>query len=400
MERAVRVVTALALLLFPGSNGEAAAQDGLVLSGGGARGLAHAGVLVALEEQGYDPDVVVGASMGAVVGSLYAAGYGADEIVALFRSVDWRQIFAPQTVLAGPERDPRYPVLHFSRPPGGTFGVRQIVPDWRINRLLVRHLFGPLAAARGDFDRLPRRFRAVAADLRHLERFAPAEGNLPLIVRASLSAPGFFAPVRWGDRWLMDGGARDYLPVDIARELGAGHVVAVDVVAAPDTLTSLSAPDVARRALRLLLRQVREPGAGAPDVLIQPPLDPDLSAAAFPADPASLIAMGRAGAEEERFAARTGGEHRRRTHRSRAPAPPSIARREVVAATPALERLVRRAFDSVAPGASLEDAVLRAVDRLYATGLFQGVWPYVEVDSLGEGVLRVGALRFIRVNSI
>ena len=89
----------------------AAAQEAVVLSGGGARGLTHAGVLIGLERLGHDPEIVVGTSMGAVVGALYAAGNDTAAIRRLILDVAWDALFAPTRVLLGPERDLRQPML-------------------------------------------------------------------------------------------------------------------------------------------------------------------------------------------------------------------------------------------------------------------------------------------------
>lgn len=396
----VRAGLVLVVLMASGPGAASArAQDALVLSGGGSRGLAHVGAIAALEEHGYEPEIVVGASMGAVIGSLYAAGYSPTEIEALIHSLDWRQIFAPQVALVGPASDPRYPVLHLSRPPGGTFGVRHIVPDWRLNRMLVLTLFPALATAGGEFDRLPRRFRAVATDLADLSLLAPDRGNLPLLVRASLSAPAFFDPVRWHDRWLLDGGARDYLPVDVALELGADSVIGVDVVRPPDTVSSRTAADVAQRTVRLMLQAARGEDARPPDLLIVPPLPPDLSATVFPADPSKLIAAGYVGARDAvggQQPADPGDRHASpRNALPRHDPPPrdqvSFRTLHVDVDSPALEALVERALGSPGPDGYRTREVLRAVDRLYATGLFQAVWPWVEADPTGELALRVRA---------
>src|SRR5690606_35936303 len=133
--------------------------------------------------------------------------------------------------------------------PGG------LVADWRINRTLVRLLFDASARSGGDFDRLPRRFRAVAADLRTGAAVALARGDLARAVRASMAVPGFFAPVRLGDTLLVDGGIGDNLPVDVARAEGATFVVASDVVRPQPEVVERFPLDVAARALRLLLRR-------------------------------------------------------------------------------------------------------------------------------------------------
>src|SRR5687767_15666932 len=102
-------VCALAILLLVASS--AHAEDALVLSGGGARGLAHAGALVGVEQRGYDPDIVVGTSMGAILGGLYAAGYGADSVWNIVTEQDWRLIFEPMVYRVGPRRSLRHATI-------------------------------------------------------------------------------------------------------------------------------------------------------------------------------------------------------------------------------------------------------------------------------------------------
>src|SRR6188472_1156832 len=113
-------VIVLVLLLFAGPS---TAQEAIVLSAGGARSLAHAGVLQELEARGHDPDIVAGTSMGAIVGALYASGWSADSIAALIRKQDWREMFAPLPVPFAGIGGPRHPVFRM--------GSRGYLADWR-----------------------------------------------------------------------------------------------------------------------------------------------------------------------------------------------------------------------------------------------------------------------------
>lgn len=375
----------LLLFLLGAVTGTAAAQVGLVLSGGGSRGLAHAGVLVGLERLGRNPEIVVGTSMGAIIGALYAAGYEPAEIWNLVEQQDWQAIFTPLPMLVGPARDTYYPSLRVALGAGARLTPQGVVPDWSINRLLVHLLFDANARARGDFDRLPRRFRAVAADLRTAEAVVPGGGDLARAVRASMAVPAFFSPVLWDGRILVDGGVADYLPVATARAMGATRVIAVDAIRQPPEIESTGPLAVARRSLDLLLLHAR-PETAPPDVLIVPPIDPSLSSAEFPSDMESLLRTGLEATIQELGPAL---EHPEPGPRSPAPPPDSLARLEVRAPTAALEALVRRTFVSVAPGLYDPGAVLRAVDRLYATGLFDGVWPSVAERPDGAAMLRV-----------
>ncbi|MEX0892565.1 MAG: patatin-like phospholipase family protein [Gemmatimonadota bacterium] len=362
--------TILALLLCAGP---LAGQDVLVLSGGGARGLAHVGALLALDSLGHSPAAVVGTSMGAVVGALYAAGYDGQEVRRLVMAEDWVGAFAERPVMAGPARRPRIPLVRVAvRGWGADDPGAGLVPDWRINRTLVRFLFEPAARAHGDFDRLPRRFRAVAARLRDAELVVLSGGDLALAVRASMAVPGFFAPVDWDGEPLLDGGLADYLPVATARELGE-RVVAVDVTLPFADSLPVGALDVAQQAIQLFQVRARHPALEA-DLLVQPALPSGTSAAVFPEDPTELITIGR----EATLNALAGVRPDAVTPRPPGPLPSSVTNLRIAGAPAGLARLARTAMAPVLDGPLDPAEVLRGVDRLYATGLVDGVWPSVE----------------------
>lgn len=346
----------------------------LVLGGGGARGLAHAGVLAGLEPLGFDPGLVVGTSMGAIMGALYAAGYDTHSIMELIRLEDWSETFAPMPELVGPLRQPRHPVLRravdleLGRFKGG------FIPDWRINRLLTRLLLEPGARARGDFDRLPRRYRAVAASLITGRAVVLGEGDLARAVRASMAVPGVFSPVVLGDEVLVDGGIADYLPVAAARALGADRVVAVDVVLPPPDIQSTGPVDLAGRAVRLLLRNAG-PEAAPPTVLLVPPIDPGYSSATFPRDAAPLLMAGLSAAGTVPPGALPEGGPGRRPA---LPLPDVLTGLVVAAPGPVTEAFVRTTLADALDAPFEPSRVLEGVDALYATGLFSGVWPHVD----------------------
>ncbi|MBW3534167.1 MAG: patatin-like phospholipase family protein [Gemmatimonadetes bacterium] len=374
-----RFIAALFLGLAWGGHHELAGQDALVLSTGGSRGFVHAGALMALEERGFDPGVVVGNSMGAVIGALYAAGYTAPEIWNLVATTDWSDVFMPEPIVVGPSRAVHFPMVRLAVGHRPLELHRGFIPDWRVNRLLVRLLFAPQAASRGDFDRLARRYRAVTVDLATGERVVLGSGDLARAVRASMATPGFFSPVQWGETLLADGGIVDYLPVSVARELGARFVVAVDISTPPDTLAGLDPVALGGRAVALLMVNAA-PHGPPPDVLVRPPLDPGFSGARFPGDVTPLLRLGREAALDA-LPDRTGGGIEPRPM----PAPPSRLDTLVVeAANPSLEAMGRRAFSSLVPGRFDADAILQRVDGLYASGIFGGVWPRLEPGVDGD----------------
>lgn len=346
--------------------------DALVLSTGSSRGLAHAGALLGLERQGFEPELVTGASMGAVIGALYAAGYSAEQVWDIVLGTDWGDLFMASPIVVGPERRLLFP--------GVTLGLdvqrREVssgfVPDWRVNRYLTRLLFDADARARSDFDRLPRRYRSVTADLANGREVVLKQGDLARAVRASMGTPAFFSAMRWGDRTLVDGGIADYLPVSVARRLGAGRVVAVDVSRAPPQIGRTDPTALAGRSIALLMRNAL-PDTTPPDVLIRPAVDPDFPGAVFPAEPRYLLDLGVAAARDAEVAPTV------RAHPRLIPAPPTaFGALEIEPNEPALMEMARRVYGPAAAGGYRPEAVLAATDRLYQTGLFSGVWPRVE----------------------
>lgn len=370
----------VALLLSPaGLAAQVPIQEGpgpeaVVLSGGGARGLAHVGVLLALEERGYDADIVVGTSMGAVVGALYAAGYTPEQVRSRIAAIQWAQLFGPTPVLVGPDHDVRHPILALDLDLSRRRVSRGLLGQWRINHALSRLLFDANARSRGDFDRLARRYRAVATDLKTGESVVLAEGDLARAARASMAVPGFFAPVTWGNRVLVDGGIVNNLPTDVARAIGASTVIAVDVSWPTPDIESQAPFAVIGRAIDLM-QEATQGDSVPPDVLIKPPVVGAGSGAQFPNDPTPLFELGYSAAIETLS---DSPPDRPRSERPQPAAPDSFSALIVEAPDSALAALARTVLRGVAPGPYDENAVLDAVDRLYDSGLFEGVWPRVE----------------------
>jgi NTE family protein len=253
---------------------------GLVLSGGGARGAAHIGVLKVLEELHVPIDAIAGTSMGAVVGGLYASGLTAHEIEAAMSSLNWQDAFSdtpPRSELnfRRKQEDQNFLVKF----PLGIRGGRILLPKGliqgqKLNQILRRMTLP--AAKITDFDSLPTPFRAVATDLVTGDRVVIGEGDLPTAMRASLSAPGVFAPVERGDRLLVDGGISENLPIDVAREMGVDVLIVVDVgfpLYPRDRLGS--APIVSNQMLAILIRrdsQRQRATLSGQDIVIDPKL--------------------------------------------------------------------------------------------------------------------------------
>lgn len=231
-------------------------RTALVLSGGGAKGLAHIGVLKSLERRGIRPDLVVGTSMGAIIGALYASGYRADEIDSIARNIGFSRAFRSYQAVAPRPLSPLHPLLVWEQRPTGFELQRGTVSESEVAAMLNRALLRGNLTARGDFDRLPIPYRAVATDLRDRRTIVLATGDLAEAVRASMSLPLIFGPVRLGDSILADGGLSANIPVEVARELGARRVIVSDVSGSnPDSLDLGSTLGTMSRLVDFLFQQ-------------------------------------------------------------------------------------------------------------------------------------------------
>ena len=201
------------------------AKTALVLSGGGAKGFAHIGVIEVLDSLGVRPDYVVGTSMGAIVGALYASGYSGRQIDSLIRALPIGGLFRGYEPRLPESLRPLPPLVVLEQGRHGlvleTSAVREEQVSALVNALMLR---GNIAA-RGDFDSLPIPFRAVATDLASRQEVVLDRGDLAQAVRASFSLPLVFRPVVLDGRTLTDGGMVENVPVGAARRLGATRMI-------------------------------------------------------------------------------------------------------------------------------------------------------------------------------
>ena len=254
---------------------------GLVLSGGGARGAAHIGVIRALEEMHVPVDAIAGTSMGAVVGGLYAAGLSGQEIEQVFASLDWQDLLRDRT----PRKDLVYRRKQDDRSflATGGLGINAddgvtlplgLLQGQKITQVL-RNATMRVADVQ-DFDHLPTPFRGLATDLETGEPVVLRSGDLATVLRASMSAPGVLAPVDIDGRLLVDGGLVDNLPVDLAREMGVDIVIAVDVSFPLATRAGLESPlDVTNQMIAIMVRRGTQASLKElhpDDVLVSPDL--------------------------------------------------------------------------------------------------------------------------------
>ncbi|MCF5702654.1 patatin-like phospholipase family protein [Pseudomonas syringae] len=254
---------------------------GLVLSGGAARGLAHIGVLKALEEQGIKIDAIAGTSMGAVVGGLYASGYQIDELEKLALNIDWQAALsdAPprEDVPFRRKQDDRDFLVKqkLSFRDDGSLGLPLGVIQGQNLALLLESLLAHTSDTR-DFDKLPIPFRAVATDIANGEKVVFRKGHLPQVIRASMSIPAVFAPVELDGRLLVDGGMTDNIPLDVVRAMGVDIAIVVDIGTPLRNRKQLTTVvDVLNQSITLMTRSNSEEQLAAlkpTDVLIQPAL--------------------------------------------------------------------------------------------------------------------------------
>lgn len=210
----------------------------VVLSGGGAKGMAHIGALKVIERAGIPVDYVTGTSMGSIVGGLYSIGYNANILDSLVHTIDWDYTLSDkedmnQQSLSDREKQNTY---FLSR--GFTLGKRNNNDGGLFKGKNLAQLFQKLCLGYTDsidFNKLPIPFACVATDIIDNTEYDFHSGRLPQAMRASMAIPAAFSPVRIGDKVLVDGGLRNNYPADIAREMGADIIIGVTVQGAPKT---------------------------------------------------------------------------------------------------------------------------------------------------------------------
>jgi len=289
----LRFIAFLALIASSLASLDASAQTArpktcLVLGGGGARGAAHIGVLKVLERERVPVDCITGTSMGAIVGGLYAAGYTADEIEAVLKSIDWKDMFnddPPREELPMRRKEDELRFLggiELGLRDGRIALPRGAIQGQKLQLLLRRLLLSTLRT--DDFDDLPIPFRSIATDIGRGEKVVFAKGDLAMAIRASMSVPAAFAPIRYQGHLLVDGGIVDNVPIDEARKLGGVHLIVVNVgqpLASEDELTSPFS--IANQMLTAMMQRQTEAQLrtlGANDVLLVPQLG-DITSASF-----------------------------------------------------------------------------------------------------------------------
>ena len=271
---------------------------GVVLSGGGAKGVAHISALRAIERAGIPIDYICGTSMGSLIGGLYATGWSCDELDSLVRNQDWLTLLTDRPKPENLDLDIRqlqtvYPLWH-----AFTGGHRNegagVIRGLNLDRLFEQMLDGYLDSI--SFDSLPIPFACVATDVVTNTEVDFRSGYLKKAMRASMSIPGVFSPVRMGERVLVDGGLRNNYPADLARQMGADIIIGVTVQG--DTLTAddiTSAIDVFMQVIDVNCKNKYNDNIAMSDLVMKVDVK-GYSAASFTAS--SIDTLLRRGAEE------------------------------------------------------------------------------------------------------
>ena len=208
---------------------------GLVLSGGGARGFAHIGVLKVLEENNVPIDYIVGTSMGSIIGGLYAIGLTPEEIERGVRGIAWDKVFtdfANRDYKSFRRKQDDYDFFNLQRVgiTGDGLQIRPGLIEGQQIELALDRLAHP-GFHINDYDKLRIPFRAIATDIASGEQFIIKGGNIARAMRASMSIPGALPPITIDNTLLVDGGIANNVPIDIVRNMGADIVIVVDVSA-------------------------------------------------------------------------------------------------------------------------------------------------------------------------
>ena len=363
---------------------------GLVLSGGGARGLAHVGVIQILEEMKIPIYCIAATSMGAIVGGIYASGMSPAEMEKFVTSMDWNEAFndkpPPSELTFRRKKEAADYLINFDVGfKDGKFAIpKGLLQGQNLNLILKSLLFHTEGI--DDFDKLNIPFRAVATDIETGDAVILGKGELVKAIRASMSIPALFAPVEIDGRILVDGGVANNLPIDIARQMGAEVVIVVDISTNLSSRDQLgSSVEITAQLTSIMIqhntaeqiRTMRET-----DILIRPDLG-NIGTGDF-SRALDAIAVGRKKAEtmkpqlarlsvdEKDFLAYV------QIQRKKDQEMPIIDTVEIVNNTSLPTGLIAAQID-MKPGAKLDMAELRRnIDRIYGIDTFESVDFYLK----------------------
>ena len=361
---------------------------GLVLSGGGARGGAHLGVIKALEELRVPIDVIAGTSIGAAIGGLYASGMTVEEVEEFVRGIDWAAAFLNSTPrrLGSFRRKSEDSLFLLEQRPGiddEGFSLPVGVVQGQVIDTIMARVTLPVAAV-DDFDAMPIPFRAVAGDLETGDAVVLAGGNLGRAIRASMTVPAAMTPIEIDGRMLVDGGIANNLPVIVAEQMGAERIIAVDISDKLRSAESLrSIVSVTGQLTNMLttrgtIEQIER--LGDDDILLTPDFAEEYSSVSFESLP-ETIETGYLWTMENReeFLPFQLSPEEYAAYQAALPNPrtaelPTIEFIRYGDTEPLAESVIEARIQDVAIGQPLDlDALEQSLNRVYGLGVYQNV---------------------------
>jgi len=248
MKKLVFIILALAFSLF---SQELTAQEekpkvAVVLSGGGAKGIAHIPLLQALDSLGIVPDIIIGTSMGGVVGGFYSVGYSGDSIYHIAHTADWNELLGGDISLDDVSMEEKSEfkrhLVDFDIIEGKPKVNSGLLKDQKLREFITSYTYPVFA--NNDFDELPIPYRAMTTDIVNGKEVLLEGGSISLAMRATMSIPAVFQPIPYENTLLVDGGVMNNFPVDVAKEMGFDIIIGSDVgggLQEKDKLTSITA---------------------------------------------------------------------------------------------------------------------------------------------------------------
>ena len=245
---------------------------GLVLSGGGAKGMAHIGVIQILDSLEIPIDLVTGTSMGSIVGGLYSIGYTGDQIEREVVDVNWDDLMRDQPLREDRTLDDKF-IQDVTLLSLDLDGVKVSLPSGLRRGQKIYNKFVSLTIGYNqdlDFNSFPRPFACVAADIKNSQQVVLRKGSLPKAIRASMAIPTFFDPVEYNDMLLVDGGVTNNFPTDIARDMGADRIIGVFLAAMGRDTANFNMGKVLERTSMIVNNSSLEARKSVCDVVVEP----------------------------------------------------------------------------------------------------------------------------------